>query len=248
METNGMSVRFKGHDTKIKQNLLPPPIFDVDLILTKNEEGNGTIPFSGISSGERQIAYTISNLMYHLVNVDSEWNDNYRKDKDHLEVIKYRYMNVILDEVELYFHPEMQRQFTNIMMKTLKSVKFSNMRGVNIMLVTHSPFVLSDIPDSNVLCLGEGDKEVTKTLGGNIMEMLSFSFFMNNSIGDAIKEEISKIVTLYYKAVRDEQDFKTEYVANRVRMQYVCDNLGDEFLKRMVTRMVGDIANKVKKN
>lgn len=248
METHGMSVMFKGQNTKIKQNLLPPPIFEVDLILANNEEGNGIIPFSGISSGERQIAYTISNLMYHIVNVDSEWNDSYRKDKDHLEVIKYRYMNVIFDEVELYFHPEMQRQFTNIMMKTLKSVKFTNLRGVNIMMVTHSPFVLSDIPDSNVLCLGEGDNEVTKTLGGNIMEMLSSSFFMNNSIGDAIKEEISKIVILYNKAVREHQDVQDEYVAKKVRMRYLCDNLGDEFLKRMVTRMVNEIANKVNKN
>lgn len=248
MDANGMRVRFKGKDTIIKQNLLPPPIFDVDLILTKDEDGNGIIPFNSISSGERQIAYTISNLMYHLVNVDSEWNDNYRKDKDHLEVIKYRYMNVIFDEVELYFHPEMQRQFTNIMMKTLKSVRFTNMRGINIMMVTHSPFVLSDIPDSNVLCLGEGDNMVTKTLGGNIMEMLSSSFFMNNSIGDAIKEEISEIVTLYNKAVREGQNVKAEYADKKVRIRYVCDNLGDEFLKRMVSRMVEDIEKAVKKN
>lgn len=247
MDTNGMTVRLNGRDIHIKQNLLPPPIFDVDLILAKPEEGKGIIPFSGISSGERQIAYTISNLMYHLVNVDSEWNDNYRKDRDHLEVIKYHYMNVIFDEVELYYHPEMQRQFTNIMMKTLKSVKFANMRGVNIMMVTHSPFVLSDIPDSNVLCLGEDDNEVTKTLGGNIMEMLSSSFFMSNSIGDAIKEEISKIVTLYNRAVREEQDVRTEYMNRRVRMRYICENLGDEFLKQMVTRMVDDIAQTVKR-
>lgn len=157
-------------------------------------------------------------------------------------------MNVIFDEVELYFHPEMQRQFTNIMMKTLKSVRFTNMRGINIMMVTHSPFVLSDIPGSNVLCLGEGDNMVTKTLGGNIMEMLSSSFFMNNSIGDAIKEEISEVVTLYNKAVREGQNVKAEYADKKVRMRYVCDNLGDEFLKRMVSRMVEDIEKAVKKN
>ena len=248
MDTNGMTVRLNGRDIRIKQNLLPPPIFEVDLILAKPEEGKGIIPFSGISSGERQIAYTISNLMYHLVNVDSEWNDNYRKDRDHLEVIKYHYMNVIFDEVELYYHPEMQRQFTNIMMKTLKSVKFTNMRGVNIMMVTHSPFVLSDIPDSNVLCLGEDDNEVTKTLGGNIMEMLSGTFFMSNSIGDAIKEEISKIVTLYNRAVREGRDVRTDYMNSRVRMRYICENLGDDFLKQMVTRMVDDIAQTVKRD
>jgi predicted ATP-binding protein involved in virulence len=156
-------------------------------------------------------------------------------------------MNVIFDEVELYYHPEMQRQFTNIMMKTLKSVQFTNMRGINIMIVTHSPFVLSDIPESNVLCLGEGDNEVTKTLGGNIMEMLSSSFFMNNSIGDAIKEEISAIVTLYNRAIEG-QNVRTEYMNSKVRMRYICENLGDDFLKRMVTRMVDEIAFAVKSN
>lgn len=248
MEKKGLKVLINGKYTLIKQNLLPPPIFDVDLSLSKDEPGGGIIPFSSISSGERQIAYTISNLMYHLINVDSEWNDYYRADKDHLEVIKYRYMNVIFDEVELYYHPEMQRQFTNIMLKTLKSVKFANMRGINILMVTHSPFVLSDIPDSNVLCLGEGDNEVTKTLGGNIMEMLSSSFFMSNSIGDAIKEEISEIVTLYNKASRERQDIGKKYAAKKARMRYICENLGDEFLKRMVSRMVDDMAKAVKRN
>lgn len=248
MEENGMRVNIQGQNQLIKQNLLPPPIFDIDLILTKDNLGNGTIPFSSISSGERQIAYTISNLMYHMVNVDSEWNDYYRKDRDHLEVIKYHYMNVIFDEVELYFHPEMQRQYTSIMLKTLKSVRFSNIRGINIMMVTHSPFVLSDIPDSNVLCLGEEDNQVTKTLGGNIMEMLSNSFFMENSIGDVIKEEIASIVDMYNKAVREKMNVKEDYKHKHTRFTYICKNIGDEFLKRMLTKMVDDISKVVKGN
>ena len=250
MDVFGMKVEIKGKKHLIKQNLLPPPVFDVDLILTKNEQENGIIPFSSISSGERQIAYTISNLMYHLVNVDSEWNDYYKKDRAHLEVIKYHYMNVIFDEVELYFHPEMQRQYISIMLKMLQSVKFSNIRGINIMMVTHSPFVLSDIPDSNVLCLGEGDNVITKTLGGNIMEMLSNSFFMKNSIGDAIKEEIAAIADMYNKIIREKnQDFsdlKEEYKNKRTRFNYICENVGDDFFKRMLTNMVNEISKAVK--
>lgn len=248
MEKKGMQVRLRGNNQLIKQNLLPPPIFDIDLILIKGRENNSTIPFSSISSGERQIAYTISNLMYHMVNVDSEWNDYYRRDREHLEVIKYRYMNVIFDEVELYFHPEMQRQYTSIMLKTLKSVQFSNIRGINIMMVTHSPFVLSDIPDSNVLCIGEGNNFVKKTLGGNIMEMLSNSFFMKNSIGDVIKEEIASIVDMYNKSVREKVNVKEDYEHKRIRFCYICKNVGDEYLKSMLTRMVNDISKVVKRN
>jgi energy-coupling factor transporter ATP-binding protein EcfA2 len=90
-------------------DLLPPPIFEKFLLLRKDGD-NGIIDFRNLSSGERQIAYTISNFMYHLINVDSEWDDFYY-DKDHLQIIKYRFVNVIFDEVELYFHPELQRSF-----------------------------------------------------------------------------------------------------------------------------------------
>lgn len=250
MEELGLWVRLNGQEQLIKQNLLPPPIFDIDLILTKDKQGNRTIPFSSISSGERQIAYTISNLMYHMVNVDSEWNDYYRKDKEHIEVIKYHYMNVIFDEVELYFHPEMQRQYIGIMLKMLQSVRFANIRGVNVMMITHSPFVLSDIPESNVLCLGEGDNIVTKTLGGNIMEMLSDSFFMKSSIGDFIKNEIALIVDLYNRVVREKHpnipELKEEYKSNRMRFKYICENIGDDIYKKMLTNMVMVIEKVIK--
>ena len=183
-----------------------------------------------------------------MVNEDSQWNDNYKKDRDHLEVIKYHYMNVIFDEVELYFHPEMQRQYISIMLKTLKSVQFSNIRGINIILITHSPFVLSDIPDSNVLCLGESNGNEPKTLGGNIMEMLSSSFFMKNSIGDVIKEEVASIVEMYNKAVRESINVKGDYINKRERFRYVCKNVGDDFLKSMLTKMLDDIHKSVKQN
>lgn len=250
MEEKGLRVRLGAQEQLIKQNLLPPPIFDIDLILTKGKQGNGTIPFSSISSGERQIAYTISNLMYHMVNVDSEWNDYYKNDREHLEVIKYRYMNVVFDEVELYFHPEMQRQYIGIMLKMLKSVRFANIRGLNIMMITHSPFVLSDIPESSVLCMGEGDNKVTKTLGGNIMEMLSSSFFMRNSIGDVVKEEIATIVNMYNRVMREEQpnlpDLKEEFESKHMRFKYICENIGDDIYKKMLTSMVKLISKAIK--
>ena len=134
------------------------------------------------------------------------------------------------------------------MLKTLKSVQFSNVRGVNIMMVTHSPFVLSDIPDSNVLCLGEDAGIVTRTLGGNIMEMLSNSFFMKNSIGDVIKEEITSIVDMYNKAIRENINVKNDYKNKHMRFAYILNNIGYEFLKDILTKMVNDISKVVKVN
>lgn len=219
-------------------DLLPPPIFDVTLLLKKDGQ-EGVIDFRNLSSGERQIAYTISNFMYHLVNVDSEWNDYYH-DFAHWEVIKYRYVNVIFDEVELYFHPEMQRSFMGLLHQALQNAKFRNLRGINIMLATHSPFILSDIPHSNVLCLGENANGVEGTLGANIIELLGNSFFLSSVIGKVATQELTKLVSLYQRA-EDGEDVRSEFGNMKERFKYLLKYLADPYLKSLAQRRFDEL-------
>lgn len=92
-----------------KEDLLPPPIADVTLMIVKREdkktfESNpksvGLIPFTGLSSGERQIAYTLGNVLYHLVNLNSTLHD-VSIEKEHLSFLKYHHVCMLMDEVEL---------------------------------------------------------------------------------------------------------------------------------------------------
>lgn len=219
-------------------DLLPPPIFDQTLYLVKNEE-NGLIDFRNLSSGERQIAYTISNFMYHLVNVDSEWNDFFH-DKAHMEIIKYRYVNVIFDEVELYFHPELQRSFLGLLQQALQNAHFRNLQGVNIMLATHSPFILSDIPHSNVLSLGEEETTVEGTFGANIIELLGNSFFLSSVIGNIASIEIKKIVKIYQR-MKAGVDISEEYQLGRERFHYLKEYVADPYMKTMTERMIDEL-------
>ncbi len=216
-------------------DLLPPPIFEQFLLLQKDGD-NGIIDFRNLSSGERQIAYTISNFMYHLINVDSEWNDFYQ-DKEHLDVIKYRFVNVIFDEVELYFHPELQRSFIGLLLQALQNAHFKNLHGVNIILATHSPFLLSDIPHSNVLCLGEDTMNVKGTLGANIIELLGNSFFLSSVIGNVASNEIQEVVNLYQAAKREENVADT-FKKKKERFKYVYRYVADPYLKDFVGRML----------
>lgn len=223
-------------------DLLPPPIFNQKLHLQK-EGHNDVINFSNLSSGERQIAYTISNFMYHLVNVDSEWNDYYR-DSAHLQVIKYRYVNVVFDEVELYFHPELQRNFMGLLLQALRNARFKNLRGINIMLATHSPFILSDIPHSNVLCLGEESQAVIGTFGANIIEMLGNNFYLSSVIGNVATQELTELVNLYYMAKTGE-DVRNEFKQKKIRFKYLLEYISDSYLKSMAERMYDEIINKI---
>lgn len=227
-----------GNHKMLRAAFLPPPIFDTEMELSVNDDygANGVIPFDRLSSGEKQNAYTISNFLYHLVNIDSAWNDLYR-DKDHYEVIKYHYVNVIFDEVELYFHPDMQRRFVQQLVESLRSVHFSkNIRGINIILATHSPFILSDIPHTNILQLGEKKKNLEGSFGANVITLLADGFFMDYTIGEFARKEIESMVSTYYN-VKERQMNKSFYDKKRQRFKFLCSVVSDPYLKDMVTRM-----------
>lgn len=65
------------------EEVILPPIFDIELMLIEKssikEDGSfdarELIPMSGLSSGEKQIAASISNMIYHLANINSVWQD-----------------------------------------------------------------------------------------------------------------------------------------------------------------------------
>ena len=213
--------------------------------ISKIQEQNGTFTFSGLSSGERQLAYTISNCMYHLVNLNSSWDDLYT-DKDHRALIKYEYVNVIFDEVELYYHPEMQRQFVHFLMESLKSVRFTHLKGINFILATHSPFILSDIPLSNVLHLGDDEITDKETYGANIIDILGNSFFLDSTIGEEVRLRLMRISEIYHK--RSNPDIMREYKENRHNYKQVASRLGDPYLKEMMTRMCKNLDKMVNIN
>lgn len=237
---------------------LPPPIFKTDLLLIKQSDEEAqrnnlplSVPFSGLSSGERQVAYTISNILYHLTNIDSEWFDEH-KGSGKLAVIKYKYANIILDEIELYFHPEMQRQFVFLLIDSIRCVNFRNLKGINILFVTHSPFILSDIPSENVLALGDDNdsNEGIKTFGANIIEMLADTFFMNSSLGESVRREISNLVDYHIKIVRNKEKdpkLKDNFIKNKARFDYVCENLSDDMWKNVCANMIEGIKAELSK-
>ncbi|MDL2302806.1 ATP-binding protein [Dysgonomonas sp. OttesenSCG-928-D17] len=97
-------------------DLIPPPFLDMEIFLRKTEgnDNNKPFPFSSLSSGEKQQVYSLSSILYHLRNLNSVEGDG--------SLIKYSYINIILEEIELYFHPEMQRQYIYHLLESIKSI------------------------------------------------------------------------------------------------------------------------------
>ena len=232
--------------------LVPPSFFNLDIILDNGNEDKG-INFNSLSSGEKQKIYSVNSILYHINNINSVDNS----------LIQYKRINVILDEIELYFHPELQRNYLSYLLHVISKANTNNILAVNILFVTHSPFILSDIPDSKILFLDKDSKDINsktlpstkeiKTFGANIHELLINGFFMNNSIGEFALKEIKTIVNFHHEvmSIKEEgllKDKEKSYNDLKDRFYFVQEHIGEDYISGIVKNHLIDIEKRLNSN
>ncbi len=163
---------------------LPPSFFDYKIYL-KQSGTDEELPIEHMSAGERQLYYILSTLIYHILNIKSV--DAQR--------IHYSDMLIVLDEVELGFHPDYQRKFINFMIETFERLHINPHVQFHFLMTTHSPFMLSDVLNSNVIYLEKGHKknkeELKNPFCANINEILAQNFFLSEGfVGEFAKNKI----------------------------------------------------------
>jgi len=231
-------IRMKDGNEQLTINeLIPPSFFDVDIILEND------INFNTLSSGEKQKIYSVNSILYHLNNINSVDET----------LTRYQHANIVLDEIELYFHPELQRQYLAYLRHAISKANTNNILAINILFVTHSPFILSDIPDTKILFLDKKDEPNAKSLpvdgvptfGANIHELLINGFFMKNSIGDFALEKIKGIVDFYYKVIgaeeKDLQLLKEEYDKSKNEFYFIQQHIGEKYIADIIKNHIKDI-------
>jgi predicted ATP-binding protein involved in virulence len=203
-------------------DLVPPPIYDVDIKLVDISSNTDGIGFETLSSGEKQQVFTISSILYHLSNIQSIFDD------ENKERITYSHCNVILEELELYFHPELQKNLVKYLLDGIRQMHFKKIEAINICMVTHSPFILSDIQSKNILALDKDGnmKSGLCTFGANIHDLLKTSFLHDSVIGDYAQWIINRIIILLqvYQCINDNiwrHPITKEYLFLRPYLDYV---------------------------
>jgi len=214
-------------------NFVPAPFIKTEIIL-ENTNTKEKFQFSKLSSGERQMIYSASSILYHIRNINSIKGNQRR--------IKYRELNIILDEIELYFHPEFQRKYIDYLIKSIHSLNLKEIESINIVMSTHSPFILSDIPESNVLFLSDGksQKGISETFGANIHTLYKNNFFLEGMpIGEFAKNKIKRL----FEKTRliKEQDLE---LYNEIRL------VGEQLLRTQLLKLYnqnssGNLINKI---
>lgn len=224
---------------------LPPPIFDIDILFNENQG-----KLSDLSSGEKQIIYSIQGVLYHLINISSK--NSFRSKINN----SYQYINIIFDEIELYFHPDMQRKFISSLIIAIKETYLQGIEGINILFITHSPFILSDIPKQNVLFL-EVDKaskqarptiyEGYNTFGANIHEMLTNGFFLGSTKGEFVLSTIKDFLDYYNEIikVKKQSEYYSKTKENYInkRDSYLCliSLIGEEYIRKILENHLNEL-------
>lgn len=202
-----------------------PPSFFLPTLTIKNPDGGQPIDIAKFSSGERQLLYTFSTYVYHIRNLLSIAKDR----------VAYRHISLILDEAEICFHPEYQRLFVSRLLYLIKSLHLNSHCAFSIIIATHSPFILSDIPRDNILFMDKGvaqkKTDFVKPLAANISDILFQSFFLKNGfIGEWARFKIDQLLKrdLSWKELSPEE-------------RTFINEIGDEYLKKQVKRHFGFI-------
>jgi len=150
----------------------------------KNNPLNKLYSFNELSTGEQRILKFFADLYY----IEEATSTRQAK------------TIYLLDEMDLSWHPEWQRKMIYYLVDTLSKINTRTFK--NIIIATHSPFVLSDMPKANVQIIqkdvGTGNARISKptknTFGSNIHDLFKESFFLSSTVGEFAKSEIEKVI------------------------------------------------------
>lgn len=206
---------------------LPPSIFDIRIQLEDRSF------FDEMSSGEKQKIHSISTIIYHLINLNSVFKNDENDENDE-NFCKYKCINILFDEVEQYFHPDLQRTFINDLLSYIGKINgdlVNEIKGMNMIFATHSPFILSDIPSSNILKLDDGNPitDDMKTFASNIYELLANSFFLDEGfIGEKAKVILEDLVK--FLTSKDDK-LELNYQWDEEKVKELISVVGDDIIK-----------------
>lgn len=125
------------------------------------------INWLGISSGHKAYLNIFSLLHYEL------------------KRLKRENLLLCIDEGDLYLHPQWQIEFFYKLIKVIPQIYKGK---IQIILTSHSPFLLSDLPKQSITIVAPNENESaingntleTETFAGNIYALYSEPFFLGN--------------------------------------------------------------------
>lgn len=183
-----------------------------------------------ISSGEYQYAKVWSILEEYAVKVKIMAQGSSFKDAITPNLI------VLMDEPESYMHPELCRCFLKNLFELIS--KRSEGSSLQVILTTHSPFMLSDVLSSQVIKMDIDEQGLCKiaqggreTFAANVHTIMADSFFLDYTIGEYAREFLTEKLAMLKDYVQ-RKDTLTEEEWTKVRqLREFMPKIGDEMIR-----------------
>ena len=180
----------------------------------------------GMSSGERAMQNMFS------------WLTLTTQIDDMLSINRENYTSklLLIDEIDLYSHPDWQRKIIYQLIDTINKIE---KLPVQIIITSHSPIILSDFPKQNIIYLRNNEgttrvdddgREHKQSFGANIYTLFTDAFFLKNSvIGEFAKSKILEV----YDDINSKEPLKKE----KNYYQKFIDMIGNDILKKEMQRL-----------
>ena len=105
---------------------------------------------------------------------------------------------ILIDEVDLGMHPEWQRRWVKDVLPVIGSIMKTENNSIHILFTTHSPIILSDLFEKDIIYLSNQSNSLKfKTFGQNIYNLFQDSFYLKDSKGSFSMDVIRSLLSLF---------------------------------------------------
>lgn len=163
---------------------------------------------------------------------------------------------LILDEADLGLHPRWQQNFLSELMEIIDSLIKTNFAAnpiikAQVIIATHSPIFISDIPESNVVWLGKSplqERNINRSgFAGNIFDLFNDNFFLNTSyIGKFAESKINSLINFLCQEPSQENNDAENW--NETKARLVINMVKDDILRLSLERLFDEKYSKYKTN
>lgn len=196
--------------------------------------------FSNMSTGELKFIDLFADL-YEIFNKDLGTEAGRGK-------IENQTMILLFDEPDSCLHPEWARQFIYALDSILNVKPFAE-KSMNyqIILTTHSPIMLSDIPSEHIVCMARDKNDLNKInvrkadfgFASNIYDIMKSSFFMEKYFGEFASRFVDDLTSKCSKLEEDILAGKTgDYNDRRRELVARIELIGEPRLRQNYMRRI----------
>lgn len=186
--------------------------------------------FCELSSGEQMLLKMYGKLWNALTSLNEQnWD------------IQNKSILIMLDEADLTLHPEWQRSLLQKLKYSLNT--FFKDFNIQLILTSHSPFLVSDLPRENIIFLAKEENELPDhTFGANIHSLYRNSFFLENGLmGEFAKGKINDIIKYIINP-------KSKFSKKKLKeCRFIIEQIGEPVLRNKLEKLLDDKIKQTKK-